>query len=62
MIPSHKVKASVSGDGKQYFVDIVVTAFSKSENWIMGTTMIRHTYSTPYNPVGKTNFYPTGFR
>jgi len=50
-----------TGDGKQYFVDIIVTAFSKSEDWIMGRTIIRHTYMTPYNPTGKTNFYPADF-
>mmetsp|Transcript_26208 Transcript_26208/g.64711 ORF Transcript_26208/g.64711 Transcript_26208/m.64711 type:complete len:915 (-) Transcript_26208:860-3604(-) len=49
-----------AGDGSKYFVDMTVTSFSESENWIMATTLIRHTYATPYSGK-KENIYPAGF-
>jgi hypothetical protein len=49
-----------TGDGKTYFVDVDVTAYSASENWIMGVTNIRHTYARPF--YGKDqNIYPVGY-
>jgi len=49
-----------TGDGKTYFVDVDVTAFSESENWVMGVTKIRHTYARPYYSKDK-NVYPLGY-
>ena len=47
-------------EGKTYFVDVRVTAFSESDDWVMGVTNIRHTYSAPYK--GKdSNIYPPGY-
>jgi len=51
-----------TGDAKgtTYFVDVDVTSFSESDNWVMGVTKIRHTYSAPYK--GKdSNIYPAGY-
>eukprot|EP00292_Cryptomonas_paramecium_P002047 CAMPEP_0113684128 /NCGR_PEP_ID=MMETSP0038_2-20120614/13784_1 /TAXON_ID=2898 /ORGANISM="Cryptomonas paramecium" /LENGTH=1026 /DNA_ID=CAMNT_0000603749 /DNA_START=237 /DNA_END=3319 /DNA_ORIENTATION=+ /assembly_acc=CAM_ASM_000170 len=50
-----------AGDGSApYFVDVTVTAFSTSENWLMGVTRIRHTYQNPFLSRG-TNIYPAGY-
>jgi hypothetical protein len=37
-----------TGDGKKYFIDVKVTAFSESQNWVLGTTHIRHTYARSF--------------
>jgi len=48
------------GDEAKYYVDMTVTSFSAAEDWIMCTTVIRHTYRTPY--MGKNqDIYPPGF-
>jgi hypothetical protein len=49
-----------TGDGKTYFVDVTVTAFSASENWVMGVTRITHTYARPFYSKDK-NIYPVGY-
>ena len=49
-----------TGDGKTYFVDVTVTAFSASENWVMGVTHITHTYDRPFYSKDK-NIYPVGY-
>jgi len=49
------------GDGtSKYYVDMTVTSYSEAENWIMCTTLITHTYATPFK--GKLqDIYPAGF-
>lgn len=49
------------GDGQsKYYVDMTVTSYSSSENWIMCTTLITHTYDTAFQ--GKlADIYPAGF-
>jgi len=48
------------GDGEKYYVDMTVTSYSEAEDWIMCSTVIRHTYATPY--MGKNqDVYPPGF-
>jgi len=50
-----------TGDGKKYFVDVEVTSFSVSDNWVMGVTKIRHTYDRPFFGKDK-NIYPVGYK
>jgi len=48
------------GDNSKYYVDMTVTSYSEAENWIMCTTVIRHTYATPYQGKNQ-DVYPPGF-
>lgn len=48
------------GDGTKYFVDVNITAYSVTENWLMGVTRIRHTYANPFLSRGA-NIYPAGY-
>mmetsp|Transcript_70221 Transcript_70221/g.146342 ORF Transcript_70221/g.146342 Transcript_70221/m.146342 type:complete len:903 (-) Transcript_70221:2273-4981(-) len=51
-----------TGDGSQYFVDVQVTAFSESEDWVMGNFTFRHSYATPYDATAPLHpIYPDGF-
>jgi hypothetical protein len=49
-----------AGDGDKYFVDVTITAYSVTENWLMGITKIRHTYKSPFLTRGA-NIYPQGY-
>jgi len=51
-----------TGDGAQYFVDVQVTAYSASEDWVMGNFTFRHSYATPYDADAPfTPIYPADF-
>jgi len=51
-----------TGDGAQYFVDVQVTAYSASEDWVMGNFTFRHSYATPYDANAPfIPLYPDGF-